>query len=91
MQKFALIPFFAQSPQPVFADQIVEGMCHAVLVWTGIAEGTMPFSEGLAEGPVGIKAEAILPLEKVGESEVIFRWHLGWVQDVFDRVGESGG
>lgn len=73
MQELALIPFLAQSPQPVFANQIVEGMCDAVLVRTGVPQRTMPFSEGLAEWPVRIKAKAILPLEKVGEAEVI-----GW-------------
>lgn len=87
MQEFALIPFLAQSSQPVFADEIVEGMGDAVLVRTGIPKRTVPFSEGLAEGPVGVKAEAILPLEKVGESEVVGRRRLRWAQDLPDRIG----
>jgi len=89
MQELALIPFLAQSPQPVFANQIVEGMCDAVLVRTGVPQRTMPFSEGLAEGPVRIQAEAILPLEKVGESEVIGRWRLRFHQDFPGETGRT--
>ena len=87
MQELALIPFLTQSPQPVFAHQIIEGMGHAVLVRTRIPKRTMPFSEGLAEGPVGIKAEPILPPEEVGESEVVRGWRFRWAEDLSYRIG----
>ena len=87
MQELALVSFFAQSPQPVFADEVVEGMCDAVLVRAGVPKRTVPFSEGLAEGSVRVKAKAILPLEKLGEAEVIGGWRLGWAQGLPDRIG----
>lgn len=74
----------------MFADQIVERMSHAVLVWTGVPEWTVPFSEGLAEGSVRIKAEPILSFEKVGESEVVGRWHLRWVKDLLEWICGTG-
>lgn len=73
MQKFALVSFFAQTPQPVFTHKVVERMSNLVLVRAVIAEWAMSFPKSLAKWAVGIHTKAILPFEKVGEAELI-RW-----------------
>lgn len=73
MQKFALISFFAQAPQPMFTHKVIERMGNLVLVRTVIAEWAMSFPKRLAKWPVGIHTKAIFSFEKVGEAELI-RW-----------------
>ena len=71
MQELALIALFAQSPQPVFADEVVEGVSCLMLVRTSVAQRTVSFAESLAIWTARIKAETVLASEEVGEGEVI--------------------
>ena len=70
MKEFALIALFAETAQPVLADETVEGMIYLVFVWAVVAQGTVSFTESLAYGPIRVEPEPVLSFEKVGEGEV---------------------
>ncbi len=47
MKEFALIAFFAETAQPVLADETVERVVDLVFVRAVLAQGTMSFAESL--------------------------------------------
>lgn len=71
MQKLALIPLLAQSPQPMLADQVIEGMRDLVLVWAIDTQRAVPFAEGFAVRAVGVETETVFPTQEVCEREVV--------------------
>lgn len=60
----------------MLAHEVVEGMCHTVLVRTCVAKRAMPFSECFAEWSIGVKTEPILPSEEVGKGKIEPGWRL---------------
>ena len=98
MQKLALIAFFAQSSQPVFADEVVEGVGCLMLVRTSVTQRAVSFAESLAIWTAGIKAETVFASEEVGEGEVIswswstsIRWSMDWIDGSGSASLNGGG
>lgn len=54
MEVFALIPLFAQTTQPVFADKTVEGMVHLMFVRAVGAQRAVAFPKSFAYWAAGI-------------------------------------
>lgn len=71
MKELALIALFAQTTQPVLADEAVEGMVYLMFVGAVVAQWAMAFAEGLAYGTVGVEAESVFLSEEVGKGEIV--------------------
>jgi len=69
MQEFALLPFLAQSAQPMLAHEVVEAVRYLVLVGAVVAEGAVAFAEGFAVGARRVEAEAVFVFEEGREGE----------------------
>ena len=77
MEELALIAFLAETTQPMFADQAVEGVRHLVFVGAVVAQGAVPFAECFAYRTARVKTEPVFPFEEVGEGEVEgWRWRI---------------
>ena len=70
VKEFALIALFAETAQPVLADETVERVVDLVFVRAVLAQRTMSLAEGLAYGAIGVEAEPVFSFEEVGEGEV---------------------
>lgn len=70
VKEFALIALFAETAQPVFADETVEGVVYLVFVWAVLAQWTVSFAESLAHGAIRVEPEPVFSFEEVGEGEV---------------------
>lgn len=69
MKEFALIALFAESAQPVLADETVEGVVYLVFVWAVLAQWAVSFAESLAYGAIRVEPEPVFSFEEVGEGE----------------------
>lgn len=65
-----MIALFAETAQPVFTDEAVEGVGHLMFVGAVVAQRAVAFAEGFAYGAAGIEAESVFAFEEVGEGEV---------------------
>lgn len=72
MQVVALVAFFAETFEPVLADEVVV-VVVAVFVGTEVAQGAEALAIRLADWAVGVETEAVFAFEEVGEGEVV-----GW-------------
>lgn len=70
MKEFALIALFAETAQPVLADETVERVVDLVFVRAVLAQGTMSFAESLTYGTTRVETEPVFAFEEVGEGEV---------------------
>lgn len=71
MQKFALIPFFAQTSQPMFTHKISEGVSDLMLVRAIDPKGTVSLPKCFAKWTIGIQAKSIFLLKEIVKCEII--------------------
>lgn len=70
MQEIALIAFFAETFEPMLANEDIARMRNGVLVGTILAERAEALAEGFAIGSFGRDAEAIFFLQEVREAKL---------------------
>ena len=72
VQVVALFALFAETFEPVLADEVVV-VVVAVFVGAEVAEGAEALAVRLADWSIRVEAEAVFAFEEVGEGEVV-----GW-------------
>lgn len=79
VQVVALVALFAETFEPVLADEVVVVLV-AVAVGTLVPQRTESLAVGLTDWSVGVEAEAVFASQEVGEGEFV-----GW------KLSELGG